>query len=182
MIVWPNWVDLIVVTIFLRASYSGFGRGFLAEMLNLIGAVSATALTINYANMAIQWLQPWFWFDATVAAFIVFGVLFLSCIFVVHMMIRRITEVLKWERLHWAVQGLGLILGGLRGLWWAGMVLIILASSGFEYLRQSVETNSVLGPRLVTMSREGITRVTDRFPGVEHRGRNLTPPLRAGAR
>ena len=181
MTAWPNWVDLIVVTVFLRTCYGGFGRGFLAEVLNLIGAVSATALTLNYASVVTERLRPWFWFDANVAAFLVFGGLFLISIFLVHVIVRRITDVLKWERLHWAVQGLGMVLGALRGLWWSGVILVILTSSGFAYPNDSVE-KSVLGPRLVTMSRDGIERIADRFPGAAHRGATLIPPIRPNAK
>ncbi len=181
MTIWPNWVDLIIVTVFLRTCYSGFGRGFLAEVLNLVGAVSATALTLNYAGVVTEWLRPWFWFDANVATFLVFGGLFLILIFAMHVIIRRVTDVLRWERLHWAVQGLGLILGALRGLWWSGVILIILTSSGFAYFQDSVE-KSVLGPRLVTMSRDGIERLADRFPGAQRRGATLVPPIRPNAK
>lgn len=181
MTIWPNWVDLIVVTIFLRTCYSGFGRGFLSEILNLIGAISATVLTLNYASVVTGWLRPWFWFDANVATFLVFGGLFLILIFVVHVIIRRVTDVLRWERLHWAIQGLGLILGALRGLWWSGVILILLTSSGLAYFKDAVE-KSVLGPRLVTISRDGIERLADRFPGAEHRGTTLVPPIRPNAK
>ena len=174
---WPNWIDLIVVTILLKTCYSGFGRGFLAEVLNLIGAVSATALTLNYASVVTDWLRPWFWFDANVATFLVFGGLFLILIFVVHVIVRRMTEVLNWERLHWAVQGLGLVLGALRGLWWSGVILVVLISTGFAYLHDSVD-KSVLGPRLVTMSHESLGRIADRFPGAAYRSTTLVPPIR----
>ncbi len=177
----PNWIDLIVVTIFLRTCYSGFGRGFLVELLNLIGAISATALTLNYASVVTKWLRPWFWFNDIVATFLVFGGLFLILIFVVHLIIRRVTDVLKWERLHWAVQGLGLVLGSLRGLWWSGVIVVVLTSTGFSYLHESVE-KSLLGPRLLTMSRDGIERIADRFPGAEHRGTTLVPPIRPNAK
>jgi len=179
---WPNWVDLIIVTILLRACYSGFGRGLLAEVLNLVGAVGVTALTINYWAWLAHKLRPWLWMDTTLANFIVFAVCFLTLMFLVHFIVRRLTELLKWERLHWAIQGVGLVLGGLRGLWWSGVFLVVLTSSGVVYLRSSVEERSVLGPRLVRVAHDYLEQVADRFPGATQRGGGLlVPPMKAAA-
>ena len=178
---WPNWVDLIIVTILLRTSYNGFGHGLLTEILSLAGAISVTILTINYASLVTRWLSPWVWFDATVARFIIFIGLFLILIFGIHLVIRRLTEVIKWERLHWAIQGLGLMLGALRGLWWSGVILMVLTSSGVTYLRESVEQRSVLGPQLAQMAQKSLERIADQFPGASHRGPVLIPPMKPTA-
>ena len=151
-------------------------------MLSLAGAVSATALAINYARAIAQAASPWIWFDQTVAGFVIFIGLFLILVAVVHIVIRRLTEIIKWERLHWAIQGLGLVLGALRGLWWSGVILVVLVSSGVTYLQESVETRSVLGPRLARVARENLERVADRFPGAALRGPVLVPPLKLTAR
>ena len=176
---WPNWVDLLIITLFLRTCYSGFGRGFLAEVLNLLGAVTVTVVAVNTWSPLARWLKPWLQMKPTLGTFIVFGLLFLGTLVLVRMGINRLTELIKWERLHWAIQGLGMILGGLRGLWWAGLILLICASSGFGYLRESVETESILGPRLVGLSREGLGRIADRFPGSQSGRRVLIPPMRS---
>ena len=179
---WPNWVDLVIVIILLRTSYNGFGRGLLSEILSLAGAVCATIFTINGANQVTRWVSPWVWFNQTVAGFIIFIALFLILIFAVHVVIRRLTEVIKWERLHWAIQGLGLMLGALRGLWWSGVILVVLTASGITYLQESVEQRSVLGPHLARVARDSIERIADRFPGASLRGPVLVPPLRPTAR
>lgn len=178
---WPNWVDLVIVIILLRTSYNGFGRGLLTEILSLAGAVCATIFTINYVNLVTRWVSPWVWFNQTVAGFIIFIALFLILIFVVHVVIRRLTEVIKWERLHWAVQGLGLMVGALRGLWWSGVILTVLTSSGVIYFQESVEQRSVLGPRLAQMARAHLEQIADRFPGASLRGPALIPPLKPTA-
>jgi len=182
VITWPNWVDLIIVTVLLRTSYNGFGRGLLTELLSLAGVISVTALTMNYAHLVTQTVSPWIWFDLTVAGFVIFLGLFLILIVGVHVVIRRLTEVIKWERLHWAIQGLGLMLGALRGLWWSGVLLIVLTGSGVPYLQESVGQRSVLGPHLVQVARENVQRIADRFPGASLRGPVLVPPLRPTVR
>lgn len=182
MTTWPNWVDLVVVTILLRTSYNGFGRGLVAELLSLAGAISATVFTMNYARVVTQAVSPWIWFDATVAGFLIFVGLFLILIAAVHAIMKRLTEIMNWERLHWAIQGIGLMLGALRGLWWSGVIVVVLTASGVVYLQESVEKRSVLGPHLVSVARESIGRIADRFPGASLRGPVLVPPLRPTAR
>ena len=182
MTTWPNWVDLIIVIILLRTCYNGYGRGVLAETFNLLGAVSATVVTINYWDLVAGWLRPWLWIEPTLANFLVFSGFFLMLIFLVHVILRRITELVKWERLHWVTQGLGLILGGLRGLWWSGVLLLILTASNVTYFQNSVEERSVLGPHLVELSRENLQRVVERFPGAPLKGREVfIPPMKLPA-
>lgn len=178
----PNWIDLTVVTIILRTCYNGFGRGFLTELLSLVGAVTITSLTLNYAGVVSARLKALVQLQPSLVSVAVFWGLFLIVALAVRVTLRRVAEVIKWERLHWTVQGAGLVLGGLRGLWWSGFLLVALSSSGFVFLRQSVEARSMFGPRLLSISREGLARAADRFPGAGGRGPELVPPMKLVAR
>lgn len=175
----PNWVDLVIVICLLITCYNGFGRGLVAELLNLAGAIFATALALNYWEVVAGWLTPWMRLDPILAKWLIFWALFVILMVLAHQLCRRLTQVVKWERLHWAIQGLGLVLGGIRGLWWAGFILLALTSSGFLYLRDSVEQESVLGPRLVILAKDQLTSVADRFPGAPRRRETLIPPAKA---
>ena len=173
----PNWIDLIVITLVLRTCYNGFGRGLLTELLSLIGAVSSTSLTLNYAGVVSKWVTAWVPTGGSFMRVGVFWGFLLTVTLVVRIVLRRAAEVIKWERLHWAMQGMGLVLGGLRGLWWSGFLLVVLSSSGVAFLRQSVEERSMFGPRLLHVAREGLARAADRFPGARGRGPEPVPPI-----
>lgn len=175
---WPNWVDLVIVILVFRGCYVGFGRGFLTEVLNLAGAVCIAALTINYAAVLFGFIQPWWSLGPVVGNFVVFWLLFLTCVLGIHFVNRRLTQLFKWERLHWTIQGIGFVFGGLRGLWWSGFFLIAMASSGFAYLQDSVQTNSVLGPHLLVLSQKVFEETVHRFPGAGHRIETLVPPAK----
>ena len=181
MSTWPNWIDLIVLIVVFRGCYVGFGRGLLTELLGLAGAVSATTLTMNYAGWLMAWVGAWWRGDPILSTFITFWLLFLICALALRMVIRRITQVIKWERLHWTIQGLGLALGGLRGLWWSGFIIVALAGSGFTYLRESVADRSILGPPLLSLATQTLEQVADKYPGAASRGKALIPPLKASA-
>jgi uncharacterized membrane protein required for colicin V production len=154
----------------------------LTELLNLIGAISVTALCVNYVSVVAEWVRPWLaWIQPTLLTFIVFVILFLGLLFLVHRLLRLLSEFVKWERLYWVFEMLGLLLGCLRGLWWATLILLMFVSSGVDYLRLSVEERSVIGPRLLPKSREIFERVVDCYPGSQNQGKTLVPPMRAGA-
>ena len=159
-------------------SYNGFGRGFLAELLNLIGAVAITALTVNYADMVAGVLRPWMPLPPPATAVVGFWGLFLILWYAARAARKRVAKVIKWERFNWFIQGMGLLLGGLRGLWWAGFILLVLSTSGYSFLLESVGKKSVLAPRLLNSFRISLEQTGNRFPGAKLRGAVPVPPLR----
>ena len=181
MKIWPNWVDLVIVTLVLITCYRGYWQGLAAEIFNLAGAFTITSVTLNYARVAARWVPLSSWVSAPVANAVLFWGLFLLLWFAVFLIRKRLATVMKWERLHWIIQSAGLVCGGLRGLWWAGFILVACSSSGFTYLRQSVEERSLLGPKLLRLSRDMLGEVADRFPGSVSRGAALIPPVKPSA-
>lgn len=175
----PNWVDLIVITIVFIRCYRGFYGGVLTELLKLIGLISVTVMTVNYASVVIVWLSPWLVFGPVVSALIVFWLIFLGGYFLVYRLLSVVSKLVKWERLHWTTQTIGLVFGALQGLWWAGLAVLLLTTSGFVYLQESVEQRSVLGSRLAPIARESVQRMSDQFPGAQHRLPTLLPPIRS---
>jgi uncharacterized membrane protein required for colicin V production len=151
----------------------------LTELLRLIGLIAVTALTINSANVVLGWLSPWLVFGPVVSALIVFWLIFLSGYFLVYRLMDLLSKAVKWERSHWTTQMIGLIFGALQGLWWSGLVLLVLAGSGFVYLQESVDPRSVIGSRMLPMARESIQRVSDKLPGAQNRLPSLVPAMRA---
>lgn len=177
MSTWPNWIDLIIITVSLRGSYSGFTCGFLTEILNLVGAVTVTVLSVNYASVVRDWVRPEMWPSPPLAAVVVFWGIFFSLWLSLRAIRRRLAEVIRWDRFHWFVQALGLLVGGFRGLWWAGFILLALSSSGYAALQDSIAQRSMVGPRLLTVFRTSLERLGDRFPGSEYRDSVLMPPV-----
>ncbi len=161
----------------MRTCYNGFGRGLLAELFNLSGVIGVTVLTVNYGAPVARWVLRWLRWEPTFTTFVVVWLFFLTLVFGMRFLLKIVTGAVKWERLHWTIQGIGLILGGLRGLWWTGFLLLGFWTSGFDYLRESVE-HAVLGPRLLTAYREALVSVSDHVPGARFRTESLLPPLK----
>ena len=148
------------------------------ELLRLIGAVAVTLVVVNYAGVVGGWLRPWWRIDAVLAAFLVFWGSFVIAMFVMNRLLGSAAQLITWEHSHWLTRGIGLLLGALRGLWWSGLILLALSSSGFFYLQESVEERSLVGPRLLAIAHDTLERLSDSFPGAHHRGPSLLPPVR----
>ena len=150
----------------------------LTEAFNLVGVVLITAVAVNYARLVASFVIPWIvWPNVTVTTFIVFWALLLVLGLLMRAGLRAINKIVKWERVHWFLQGLGVAVGLVRGFWWASLVLLTLVASGVPYLESSAQERSMLGPQLLTPAYESYRWVTDRFPGAQYRWRTLAPPL-----
>jgi uncharacterized membrane protein required for colicin V production len=177
--VWPNWIDLIIVTLVWAACYAGFGRGILAELLNLVGAVVVTIVTVHGASAVALWVKRYGPMGEALIELLAFWVVFFVVWSAMRILRSRIAEVLQWNRPHWLTQGLGLVAGGVRGVWWAGFIVLVLSSSGFGFLHQSVSQGSVFGPRLLSVFQTGLTELSGRFPGAPPPDARLVPSVRA---
>lgn len=177
MSMWPNWVDLVIVIIIWRGCYNGFGHGCLTELLNVIGAVLVTVATVNYAGTVIGLAQDRVALPPPVASALFFWSFFLIVWLAISVIRRRVADLIKWEHSHWAIQSIGLLLGGARGWWWSGFLLLALASSGVALLQAAAEERSLLGPRVLPAFEERLRQVADLFPGAAYRGEVLVPPM-----
>ena len=178
MTTWPNWVDLVVLIFVLRGCYVGFNSGIVSELLHGLGAVGVAAASIAYWPILARWLQPWMGsFNPIICNLVVFWLLFLVLIFAVRQLINVALSAVKWEKLHWLLQSVAVVLGGVRGLWWSGFMLLILTSSQVTYLQACVEDRSVLGPRVVELSHQYLELVSDRLPGSASRIEMPVPPM-----
>lgn len=178
VVVWPNWLDLVIVILVARGCYTGFAHGLVTEILTDLGAVTVTALTVNAWGVVLERLETWLTrVSSDVLAPATFWGVFLILLVGLRILLRRIAALVKWERLHWTIQGLGLVLGGVRGLWWSGVITLALTASGVPSLAGSVRERSVLGPQLVQVARTTVESVAEWFPGAQHRKPFLIPPV-----
>lgn len=155
----------------------GFVRGLVAECLSVAGLVSATALACNYHEPLAKALAPWWRWSFNLLGFLAFlGLLIVGSWVLTRLVARALRRVITWNALHWTFQALGIVCGGLRGMWVAGVVLALLVATGVPYLGQSIQERSIFGPRLLGLSQWSLEWVANRFPGRANRT-ILIPPL-----
>ena len=177
---WPNWIDLIIVTLLLITCYNGFSRGLLSELLRCVAALVVSVTAVVCWPIVAGAVQSWLGTDPTLTACVGFWVIFLLGAAIMRWVVAQFARAIQGERVHWMVQGLGGILGALRGIWWAGFVVLALSSSGFTYLQESVEQRSLFGPSVETLSRQSLEYLSQRVPGWEEHPIRLIPPMKEG--
>ena len=151
----------------------------MAELLYLSGLVVTTVLACNFYGVVASQLAPWCQLDAAVLRFICFVVLLSAGLLLVHQALRRVAPSILRERFqHWILQIVGLVLGGIRGVWWAGLVLLLMLSLGMPYLTTSIKERSMLGPALADWARQSFQAVAEWSPG-RHAG-DVMPSIRIG--
>jgi uncharacterized membrane protein required for colicin V production len=174
--IWPNWVDLIVIIIVVRTCYSGSAQSLLIGVLNLAGVVLATALTVNYSGALAAFIYPWLALvPPTTIAFTVFWLVLIGLVAGLRSGLRVLVSLVKGERIHWFLQGVGAVVGGARGVWWAGLITLSMAVSGFPYLEASTAERSLLGLPIMKFTHDTLVRVTNRLPGAANRAPTLIP-------
>ncbi len=167
---WPNWVDVVVVTIFLRACYVGFSRGVESEVFGVVGAVTAAALACNFHGTVARLMLPWWKWDPASLDFFVFVTILFTATVACRALFSLVVGLVKWaERLSWLMQGLGLVVGGVRGLWWSGLLLALLLATGVPGLMYAIQDRSMVGDRLVRLTSTTLQQVADWYPGRDQR-------------
>ena len=177
---WPNWVDICIVTLTLLTAYNGFIRGVLTELLSCAGLISATAAACNYHRVLAArafWWMPGAPYLRDVVSFLL---IFLVLVLFVSFAVRRLNKFIAWEQHHWLPKTVGLLIGGIRGAWWSGLLLLMLLATGVVYFKQSIDERSLVSPYVVKTIRHNIEWVADRFPG--HEGHEDLLPLLRQAR
>lgn len=141
----------------------------LSELLYLSGLALATAVACNAYEPLARLLAQWVVFDQAKLEFVIFLLVLLVLLLATRFAIKALGALIQWERVHWAVQGLGVIVGGVRGAWAAGVCLLILIATGLPSLVESVKERSLVGPSLVRVSSQYIQQVADWAPHRERR-------------
>ena len=159
-----NWVDVFILTIVFRTLYTGFSRGLLNELFGLLGLLASSVLAMYFGGLVMDWIGIQLNVRQPVLNWLVFWVLFLLLVLGIRWVVKRLASFLKWDSLTWFTQWAGLALGAVRGLWWAAICLMILTSSGWSYLQESIEQRSLCGPTVIALWRGGMTRMVAYLP------------------
>ena len=174
---WPNWVDLVILIGLIRGCYVGFARGLVAELLYLVGLVSVTALACNFYRPLSDQIAPWWLHDPDALRFACFALLFGAGILLVYRGLRILAARVLREGIHpWIIGAGGVVVGGVKSLWWLGVFLMVILSLGITYLKESVNERSLLAPRVLPIAESAIRRVADHFPGHDRRP-SLVPDM-----
>lgn len=147
-----NWIDVFVVIVLIRTSYIGLSRGFSTEIPRFLSLSLVIVLTYYYYNGLGQFLSKYPLITpeminalAFIFLVVIFALLFkLVCIFV------RFAIRIKGPDTFELVGGI--VIGVIRGLLLASLILGCLKLLFPSYLNESIYKNSFSGPKIVNLA------------------------------
>lgn len=126
--------------------------------------MAVSVFTCRFSSVLVEQLRPW-WPLRPQGLEIGGSVgLFLVLMMLVGWLVRRMAGWVADERAHWISHSAGMIVGVVRGTWWAGMMVLFMLSFQQAYLTQSITERSSLAPSLSRVARTSLQWATDRLP------------------
>ncbi len=147
-----NWVDVFFVICLIRTCYIGFSRGFTPEVPRLMCAFLTVVLSYYFCGRLGQFLSkyPVIRPEAVdTLAFIVLVAFFMIMSKVVCVLYR---VVMKASGPHMFEIVAGFIIGFVRGVVIASLLLICAQYIAPEYVKRSVNEGSLVGSRLILIA------------------------------
>ncbi|MCX5681603.1 MAG: CvpA family protein, partial [Candidatus Omnitrophica bacterium] len=111
-----NWIDIVVLTIMVRALYIGLKRGFIDEVLHLLAVVVAIFVIFHYTPFFTQFLENKIFFKAPIAKSVTFIFLWLIIALVAKLARDAIHLLFKIEAKSFLDKIGGIAVGVIRGL------------------------------------------------------------------
>lgn len=146
-----NWVDILIVIYIVRAFLVGRKRGFSVEVITLIAALLAWIIALHFYQNAGFLLSKNFLLSLASARAVAFMVIAVGSFFVFGLIGKLLTKVMTLSFLPNIETIGGCILGTIRGIVIAAIIISALALLPAGFVKQEVYTNSFLGSYLVTL-------------------------------
>lgn len=145
-----NWVDILILIIFIRVSYVGYTRGLSSELLPLIASFAALVISINLHDKIGGFIASHTPLSAIPAKFLVYISIGSSILLVFGILSNILTgRVIKVQVATMYDSIFGLLFGILRGIVLVSFVVFALSLTPVNYIRESVKEKSLMGTRFM---------------------------------
>ena len=149
-----NWVDVIIITLLIRISYVGFVTGLGGGIISLLGITVALTASLQYYLDTGDFVAnhtPISSDYAHLLCFVVIAFLLLLIFYVAEALIIRKIITIKSSSIFSNITGF--ILGAIKGVFFASIVIIALELVPNEYINSSVTERSLLGNGILRAGR-----------------------------
>jgi membrane protein required for colicin V production len=141
-----NWVDPIIAVVFLGFAIRGLMRGFLRELLSLVGLFLGLWLALLKFIPLGEWLQSRFPLTEPLPFHLAFLVIFLSVSGVAGIVGYVLHRAAKGLLMGWVDAIVGLGFGSIKGVMILTVLLFLLAHLPLaESIRAQLQTSTVVG-------------------------------------
>lgn len=136
-----NWVDAVIITVFLRVVYLGFRKGFMVEAFKLLGTFFAIFVSLHYCGKTSEFISTHSPMPIDFAYFI--SLLSLSVIVLVLFKFLRdgLLTLMKVQPLELLDKWGSFVLGLIRGLFVTSLISLIIFLSTIGYFQKSVDSS-----------------------------------------
>lgn len=137
-----NWVDILAIFLLLRILYISSKTGFVVELFKLIGTISTIYISLHYYSGLSDFILKRVskqQFAPGLIVFIIF-IFLVTITYLFFVLLRQVfCHLVKMQAVPLLSKWGGIILGSLRALLTAGLIIFILSISTAPYLRASVK-------------------------------------------
>lgn len=146
-----NWVDLIILVVFLRILFVAYRTGLIIELFKLIGAFLAVFFSLHYYSRISDTISSVITLSAESAD--VISLIFLTVVIIIAFkFVREAFFILfKIEPKSIIDKWGAMILGIFRASLISGLVIMILFFTSSRYIKNSV-TSSIIGKKILNFS------------------------------
>lgn len=160
-----NWVDILVVILFIRIGYVATKSGFLAEFFKLLGAILAIYLSLHYYVWLGDYFKGLFFLKSMPLEFLdflSFLILVLGGYSVFLLLRQAVLRFFKVEVVSQLNKWGGFVLGLTRAFLVSSLVIFMLAISTLSYFKGSVKS-SYWGVRIFKVAPAVYTNIWNGF-------------------
>lgn len=160
-----NWVDLLILVLFIKITYTGLKRGFSGEIMPLLIIFATFMIALHnysYIGYLVNVFTP---ISESISKLLSF--LILACILIIFFAILK-KFMLKFgapEALSFVDKIGGFVLGAFRATLTVSFILVILVLAPLRYLDISVKDNSFLGYKFLKTGPVVYDKLSGIFPG-----------------
>ncbi|MFH1458513.1 MAG: CvpA family protein [Candidatus Omnitrophota bacterium] len=141
-----NWVDFLMIVVFLRIIFMALSTGFPLELFKLLGTLASLYLSLHYFTLFTDWMGgrspaakakvPLQFMDFI--SFIIIAIIGYLIFVALRLVFDRF---IKMETHPLVNKGGALLLGTARGLFLTGLIAFLLVVSSLSYLKDSVRSS-----------------------------------------
>ncbi|MFH0827014.1 MAG: CvpA family protein [Candidatus Omnitrophota bacterium] len=151
-----NWIDFLMIVLFLRIIFMALSTGFALELFKLLGTLASLYISLHYFTVFTDWMGgrsttakgkfPLQFMDfISLIAIAIIG-------YLIFVALRLVFDRFIKMEIHPLVnKGVALMLGSFRGLFLTSLLAFILAVSSVGYLKDSVRS-SFTGRRVFNLA------------------------------
>lgn len=136
-----NWVDVVVLVIFLRIILIALNKGLMIEIFKMIGIICTIFVSLHYYINLSDFISSRSPLPSDFADFISFSCLSVFVLMSFKFFRDGILVLVKIHPLEALDRWGSVLLGMVRGVFVASLILIAIFISTIDYLQESVETS-----------------------------------------